>query len=69
MERWSSTGVTSKSVDLLTQWVYEGGTFIGINQPSAMEGYDSYFRMAHVLGVDEDTGARVVHGKWSYEVQ
>ncbi|WFR62956.1 lacto-N-biose phosphorylase central domain-containing protein [Paenibacillus amylolyticus] len=25
--------------------------------------------MAHVLGVDEDTGARVVHGKWSYEAQ
>ena len=25
--------------------------------------------MAHVLGVDEDTGARVVHGKWSYDMQ
>lgn len=59
----------SKSVDVLTKWVYEGGTFIGINQPSAVEGYDSYFRMAHVLGVDEDTGARVAHGKWAYEVQ
>ena len=29
-------------VDLLTKWVYEGGTFIGINQPSAIEGYDSF---------------------------
>ncbi|MGG4478974.1 1,3-beta-galactosyl-N-acetylhexosamine phosphorylase [Paenibacillus illinoisensis] len=56
-------------VDLLTKWVYEGGTFIGIDQPSAIEGYDSFFRMAHILGVDEDTGARVVHGKWSYEVR
>jgi len=59
----------SKCVDLLTKWVYEGGTFIGINQPSAVEGYDSFFRMAHVLGLDEDTGARVSHGKWSYEVR
>jgi beta-D-galactosyl-(1->4)-L-rhamnose phosphorylase len=25
--------------------------------------------MAHVLGVDEDTGARVVHGRWKYEAR
>ncbi len=54
-------------VTALTKWVYEGGTFIGVNEPSAVEGYDTYFRMAHVLGVDEDTGARVCHGKWSFE--
>ncbi|QSF45642.1 1,3-beta-galactosyl-N-acetylhexosamine phosphorylase [Paenibacillus tianjinensis] len=59
----------SKVVDLLTKWVYEGGTFIGVNQPSAVEGYDTYFRMAHVLGVDEDTGARVVHGRWAFEAK
>jgi hypothetical protein len=49
--------------------VYEGGTFIGVNQPSAVEGYDTFFRMAHVLGVDEDTGARVVHGRWPFEAK
>lgn len=59
----------NKCVDLLTQWVYEGGTFIGINQPSAIEGHDSFFRMAHVLGLDEDTGSRVGHGRWVYEVR
>ncbi|MGQ8874181.1 1,3-beta-galactosyl-N-acetylhexosamine phosphorylase [Paenibacillus sp. TSA_86.1] len=64
-EHWHDTAC----VDLLTRWVHEGGTFIGINQPSAVEGYDTFFRMAHVLGVDEDTGARVVHGKWAYDVQ
>lgn len=56
-------------VSALYQWVYEGGTFIGINQPSAVEGYDSYYRMAPVLGVDEDTSARVCHGKWQFEVE
>lgn len=54
-------------VTLLTEWVYRGGTFLGVNEPSAVEGYDTYFRMAHVLGIDEDTGARVCHGKWSFE--
>lgn len=58
-----------KCVDMLTKWVYEGGTFIGINEPSAVEGYDNFFRMAHVLGIDEDTGARVSHGKWKYAVE
>lgn len=54
-------------VTLLTEWVYNGGTFLGVNEPSAVEGYDTYFRMAHVLGIDEDTGARVCHGKWSFD--
>lgn len=55
-------------VTILTKWVHEGGAFIGVNEPSAVEGYDNYFRMAHVLGIDEDTGARVCHGKWSFDV-
>jgi beta-D-galactosyl-(1->4)-L-rhamnose phosphorylase len=53
----------------LTKWVYEGGTFIGVNEPSAVEGYDTFFRMAHVLGIDKDTGSKVNHGRWSYEVE
>lgn len=56
-------------VRLLTQWVYEGGTFLGVNEPSAAEGFDSFFRMSHVLGVDLDTGARVCHGRWSFEAE
>ncbi len=58
----------SKCVEVLTKWVYEGGTFLGVNQPSAVEGYDNYYRMAHVLGIDEDTGARVSHGRWKFDV-
>ena len=62
-EEWKDEAVVSA----LTKWVYEGGSFIGVNEPSAVEGYDTFFRMAHVLGVDEDTGARVCHGKWSFD--
>lgn len=55
-------------IEALTKWVYEGGTLIGVGEPSAVAGYDTYFRMAHVLGVDEDTAERVCHGKWAFEV-
>lgn len=48
---------------LLTKWTAEGGIFIGINEPSAVSGYHQHFRMAHVLGVDYDTGAYVCHGR------
>lgn len=62
---WKDEEVVSR----LYQWVYDGGAFIGINQPSAVEGYDSFYRMAPVLGVDEDTGAKVCHGKWQFNVE
>ncbi len=55
-------------VAALQKWVYEGGVFLGVEEPSAAEGYDTYFRMASVLGIDEDTGAKVCHGRWQYDV-
>jgi beta-D-galactosyl-(1->4)-L-rhamnose phosphorylase len=58
-----------KLIENLTRWVYEGGIYIGVNEPSAVRGADTYFRMAHVLGVDEDTGSKINHGRWSYEVE
>ncbi|MBP3636044.1 MAG: 1,3-beta-galactosyl-N-acetylhexosamine phosphorylase [Clostridia bacterium] len=53
----------------LTRFVGEGGTFIGVGEPSAVRGSDRTFRMAHVLGIDEDLGERVCHGRWQYEVE
>jgi beta-D-galactosyl-(1->4)-L-rhamnose phosphorylase len=64
-DNWNDVEV----VDILTKWVYEGGAFLGVNEPSAIDGYDTYFRMAHVLGIDEDMGARVCHGKWSFQTE
>lgn len=63
-DAWKDEAVIEK----LTRWVHEGGTLIGVGEPSAAAGYDSFFRMAHVLGVDEDTVDRVCHGKWAFEV-
>ncbi len=56
-------------VTKLTEWAYKGGAFIGVNEPSALEGYDTFFRMAHVLGIDEDTGERICHGKYTFDVE
>jgi beta-D-galactosyl-(1->4)-L-rhamnose phosphorylase len=56
-----------KLVTTLQKWVYEGGIFLGVNEPSAVEGYSRYFRMGDVLGIDLDTGARVCHGGWEFE--
>lgn len=63
-DAWKSAELVSE----LTRFVHEGGAFIGVGEPSAVAGYDRLFRMAHVLGVDEDDGARVCHGRWAYEV-
>jgi beta-D-galactosyl-(1->4)-L-rhamnose phosphorylase len=54
-------------VAALTRWVHGGGTFLGVNAPSAVEGSCALLRMAPVLGVDIDTGARVNHGRWPVE--
>lgn len=56
-----------KVLENLTKWVHEGGAFIGVNEPSACRGADTLFRMAHVLGIDKDTGERVCHGRWTFE--
>lgn len=56
-------------VTMLTEWVYKGGTFMGVREPSAVCGYDTYFRMAHVMGIDRDTGARVCHGRFTFEAR
>lgn len=54
--------------EILSKWVYDGGAFIGVNEPSATEGFDTVFKMANILGVDKNIPAKVCHGKWSFEV-
>ena len=64
-DAWKS----EKLVTEITRFVHQGGTFIGVKEPSAVEGYHHFFRMAPVLGIDLDTGSRICHGKWQYEVE
>ena len=62
-ESWNDEAV----VTALTEWVYNGGVFIGVNEPSAIDGNDTFFKMAHVLGVDEDRGEKICHGRYTFE--
>ena len=55
-----------KIVDALTKWVYQGGVFLGIDEPSGLPGRNRFLRMAHVLGVDIDRGDYACHGRWDF---
>lgn len=67
---WSGGNLWSENVvSILTEWVYNGGGFIGVNEPSAMYGFDTFFRMSHVLGVDKDNGEKICHGRYSFEIK
>lgn len=62
-DNWKSDVLVAK----ITEWVNLGGGLIGINEPSAVEFSDSYFRLSHILGVDRDTGTKKCVGKYQYD--
>ena len=64
-DAWKNDALAEK----ITAFVYNGGAFIGVMEPTAVQGFSTCFRLANVLGVDLDTGARVCHGAWAYEVE
>ena len=64
-DEWQDPAVA----EAVNKWVYEGGSFIGIHEPSACAGHGSFFRTAGILGIDKDTGAKVCHGKYKFTVE
>ena len=62
---WMDNSVFEK----ITQWAHDGGCVIGVNEPSATEGFDTLLRLAHILGVDIDRGERICHGRWLCEAK
>ncbi len=70
-DAWSG-GDAWKDADLVaevTRFVYEGGCLIGAGEPAAVEGGDTRFALAHVLGVDQDDGAYACHAAWDFETE
>lgn len=55
--------------EVLTQWVAEGGGFIGIAEPGAVPETGQFFKLSHVLGVDRDRGERIGLGKYKYTLE
>jgi beta-D-galactosyl-(1->4)-L-rhamnose phosphorylase len=49
---WQNAGI----VEAISAWVAQGGGFIGVGEPSACVHAGQYFQLAHVLGLDRETG-------------
>lgn len=58
-----------KVVETINEWVYNGGGFVGIHEPSSVDGKMHQFMLSPLLGVDIDDGSRSCQGKYGYEVQ
>lgn len=49
----------------IRKFVYNGGGFIGVGEPTACEGNGRYFQLADVLGVDEEIGYTLSNDKYN----
>ncbi|QAT39928.1 1,3-beta-galactosyl-N-acetylhexosamine phosphorylase [Clostridium sp. JN-9] len=49
---WIDDDVTGK----IRQWVYNGGGFIGVGEPTAYQHQGRYFQLSDILGVDREMG-------------
>ena len=64
-ERWASPRLAAA----INEFVARGGGFIGVGEPSAVRGFGRHFRMADVMGVDEEVGATVCFEKYRFETK
>jgi len=58
-ELWKDNGI----VTAIREWVYNGGGFIGIGEPSACEYNGAFFQLSDVLGVQKENGFSMSHNK------
>jgi len=52
-----------KIVETLREWIYLGGGFIGVEDPTAYEHQGRFFQLADVLGVEKETGNKLAWSK------
>lgn len=58
-EHWKN----EKLVETITGWVAQGGGFIGVGEPSALQFSGQYFQLSHILGVEREIGATLSNVK------
>ena len=51
----------------IRKFVYNGGGFIGVGEPTACEGNGRYFQLADVMGVDEEIGYTLSIDKYNIQ--
>ena len=62
-EKWAD----EKLVSSIREFVYNGGGFIGIGEPSAYQNNGKFFQLRDVLGVDKEVGFSLGHDKYFVE--
>lgn len=62
-EEWLDDGLVTQ----LRRWIYNGGGFIGIGEPSAVHHGGRFFQLADVLGVDRELGFTLSTDKYFKE--
>lgn len=51
----------------IRQWVHEGGGFIGVGEPTAVDYQGRYFQLADILGVDKEVGFSLSTDKYFHQ--
>ncbi|HIW73153.1 MAG TPA: 1,3-beta-galactosyl-N-acetylhexosamine phosphorylase [Firmicutes bacterium] len=62
-ENWTDEAVVSA----LRRYVYRGGGFLGVGEPTACQHEGRFFQLAGVLGVEEETGFTLSLDKYNWE--
>ncbi|AUJ23395.1 1,3-beta-galactosyl-N-acetylhexosamine phosphorylase [Virgibacillus dokdonensis] len=63
-EKWKNPQLIS----ILRKWIYEGGGFVGIGEPTAYHHEGRYFQLANVFGLDKELGFSLSTNKYFTEV-
>lgn len=58
-----------KVIEVITEFVANGGGLLGVNEPSACDFSTQFFQLARILGVDKDLGTKKCLGKYQYTVK
>ncbi len=64
-EEW----LDEKLITTLRRWIYNGGGFIGVGEPSAVHHGGRFFQMADALGVDKELGFTLSTDKYFHEAK
>ncbi len=60
---WEDAEVTAR----IREFIYNGGGFIGVGEPSGHQYQGHYFQLANILGVEKETGFTLNYDKYNWE--
>lgn len=63
-EHWAR----EKVIEAISEFVHNGGGFIGVGEPSALRHSHRYFQLAHILGVDRELGLTKAFNRLEFKV-